>query len=92
MMLTFVRTSELINATWEEFDLDAAEWAIPAERMKMRKPHIVPLSKQAVAILRQLQTMNGNYKWVFASPTKPRRHMSNNTISRRWNGSAIRAG
>lgn len=80
MMLTFVRTSELINATWEEFDLDAAEWAIPAERMKMRKPHIVPLSKQAVAILRQLQTMNGNYKWVFASPTKPRRHMSNNTI------------
>jgi len=48
--------------------------------MKMRKPHIVPLSKQAVAILRQIQTMNGNYQWVFASPTKPRRHMSNNTI------------
>jgi integrase len=80
MLLTFVRTGELINATWEEFDLDAAEWAIPAERMKMRKPHIVPLSKQVVAILRQLQTMNGNYRWVFASPTKPRRHMSNNTI------------
>jgi integrase len=80
MLLTFVRTGELINATWEEFDLVGAEWSIPAERMKMRKPHIVPLSKQAVAILRQLQTMNGNYQWVFASPTKPRRHMSNNTI------------
>ena len=80
MLLTFVRTGELINATWKEFDLDGAEWAIPAERMKMRKPHIVPLSKQAVAILRQIQTMNGNYQWVFASPTKPRRHMSNNTI------------
>jgi integrase len=80
MLLTFVRTGELINAAWEEFDLDGAEWAIPAERMKMRKPHIVPLSKQAVTILRQLQTMNGNYQWVFASPTKPRRHMSNNTI------------
>jgi integrase len=80
MLLTFVRTGELIKATWDEFDLDGAEWAIPAERMKMRKPHIVPLSKQAVAVLRQVQAMNGNYPWVFASPTKPRRHMSNNTI------------
>jgi integrase len=80
MLLTFVRTGELINATWDEFDLDGGEWAIPAERMKMRKPHIVPLSKQAVTVLRQVQATNGNYKWVFASPTKPRRHMSNNTI------------
>lgn len=80
MLLTFVRTGELINATWDEFDLDGAEWAIPAERMKMRKPHIVPLSKQAVAILDQLHTMNGSYEWVFASPSKPRQHMSNNTI------------
>lgn len=80
ILLTFVRTGELINATWDEFDLDGAEWAIPAERMKMRKPHIVPLSKQAVAILHQLHTMNGSYEWVFASPSKPRQHMSNNTI------------
>jgi hypothetical protein len=56
------------------------EWAIPVECMKMRKPHIVPLSKLALAVLRQVQAMNGNYQWVFASPTKPRRHMSNNTI------------
>jgi integrase len=80
MMLTFVRTGELIAATWDEFDLEGAEWSIAAERMKMRKAHIVPLSRQAVAILKQLQVMNGNYQWVFASPTKHRRHMSNNTI------------
>lgn len=52
MALTFVRTSELINARWSEFDLQAAEWRIPAERMKMRTPYLVPLSKQAVEVLR----------------------------------------
>lgn len=51
MVLTFVRTRELIGARWEEFDLEAAEWRIPAERMKMKTPHIVPLSTQAVEIL-----------------------------------------
>jgi integrase len=51
--LTFVRTSELIEVTWDEFNLDAAEWRIPAERMKMRTPHIVPLSRQALDELRQ---------------------------------------
>jgi integrase len=80
LMLTFVRTGELIKATWGEFDLDAGEWSIPAERMKMRKPHIVPLSKQAIAILRQLHQMNGTRDWVFASSSKPRQYMSNNTI------------
>ena len=45
-MLTFVRKLELINATWDEIDLDRGEWVIPAERMKMDKPHIVPLSRQ----------------------------------------------
>lgn len=50
LMLTFVRTSELIGAKWSEFDLEAREWIIPAERMKMRRPHIVPLAKQALAI------------------------------------------
>jgi integrase len=80
MLLTFVRTGELINATWDEFNFEEARWSIPAERMKMRKPHIVPLSRQSLAILRELHAMNGKYQWVFASPTKPRRHMSNNTI------------
>lgn len=56
MALTFVRTTELIAALWSEFDLDAAQWRIPAERMKKRRPHIVPLSKQAMAVVRELQT------------------------------------
>jgi hypothetical protein len=51
MALTFVRTTELIEAKWDEFDLEAAEWRIPAERMKMRTPHIVPLSTQAVEVV-----------------------------------------
>ena len=80
MMLTFVRTGELIKATWGEFDLEGAEWLLPAERIKMRKAHIVPLSRQAVALLRQLQTMGGGYDWVFPSQSKPGQHMSNNTI------------
>ena len=80
LMLTFVRTGELIGATWDEFDSKEAEWTIPAARMKMRKPHTVPLSRQSLAILEQLQKMNGTRKWVFASVAKPRQHMSNNTI------------
>ena len=47
-MLTFVRTSELLNARWEEFDFNAKEWRIPKERMKSRKEHIVPLSNQVI--------------------------------------------
>ena len=54
MALTFVRTGELIAARWGEFDLEAAEWRIPAERMKMRTPHIVPLSTQAIDVLATL--------------------------------------
>lgn len=78
MMLTFVRTGELINARWSEFDLDNAEWLIPAERMKMRQAHIVPLSSQAIAILQELQKLTGDSKYVFSGPAgKP---MSNNTI------------
>jgi integrase len=80
MLLTFVRTGELIKATWDEFDLDDAQWTIPAERMKMRRPHIVPLSRQAIAVLQQLYELNGRSQWILASPSKPRQHMSNGTI------------
>jgi len=80
MMLTFVRTGELIAAKWEEFDLDNAQWNIPANRMKMRQPHIVPLSKQSIDVLQQLYKLNHRHPWVFASIAKPRQHMSNNTI------------
>lgn len=80
MMLTFVRTGELIKSQWSEFDLKDKTWFIPAERMKMRRPHIVPLSTQALHILEQLKPITGHSEWVFASHAKPRQHMSNNTI------------
>lgn len=53
IVLTFVRTGELRGARWEEFDVDQGEWRIPAERMKMRSPHIVPLSSQALAVIEE---------------------------------------
>ena len=78
LALTFVRTGELREAEWGEFDLDHAEWRIPADRMKMKEPHFVPLSLQAVEVLRQLQAINGGYRYVFPgrNPEKP---MSKNT-------------
>jgi len=80
LMLTFVRTKELIEATWDEFDLDNAIWVIPAERMKMRNEHIVPLSKQALAILHDLKDRHEKWGWVFPGHHSRRKHMSNNTI------------
>lgn len=80
MALTFVRTGELIGARWDEFDLDAAEWRIPAERMKMRTPHIVPLSAQAVEVLRCLQELRGLSGLVFPGERDHEKPMSNNTL------------
>lgn len=80
MAMTFVRTSELIEARWEEFDLDAARWDIPAERMKMRTPHVVPLSTQAVELLRTLHLVTGHRELLFPGERSPKRPMSNNTI------------
>ncbi len=80
MLHTFVRTSELIHAKWEEFNLDEARWVIPASRMKMKKAHIVPLSRQVLEMLEELKEFNGHYEWVLASPTRPRNHMSDNAI------------
>ncbi len=80
LMLTFVRTSEMIEARWEEFDLAHKTWLIPAERMKMRAPHLVPLSRQTLEILEELKPISGHREWVFPSHVKPRQHMSNNTI------------
>lgn len=68
--LVFVRPGELRAATWEEFDLDAAEWRIPAQRMKMRVLHIVPLCRQAVEILRELEPLTG--RGIPAKPELPR--------------------
>lgn len=77
--LLFVRPGELREAKWAEIDLDAAQWNIPAERMKMREPHLVPLSTQAVAILRDLHALTGTGPHVFPGRTQ-RTAMSNNAV------------
>lgn len=79
LALTFVRTNELRSACWIEIDFEKAEWVIPAERMKTRSPHHVPLSRQAVEAFRQLQAASGDRSWIFPGRTwtKP---MSKNTV------------
>jgi integrase len=79
--LVFVRPGELRGARWAEFDLDAGEWRIPSERMKMGEHHIAPLSRQAVAILRDLRALTGRGEYVFPSLLSATRPMSNNTIN-----------
>jgi integrase len=78
--LVFVRPGELRGAEWSEFNFEAAEWRIPAERMKMREQHIVPLSRQAVEILRELQPLTGNGRFLFPGERTRERPMSNNTV------------
>ncbi|TLS68648.1 DUF4102 domain-containing protein [Mariprofundus erugo] len=77
----FVRPGELRRAEWSEIDLDAAEWRIPAEKMKMRVMHIVPLATQVVEILRDLKNQTGNGKYVFPSIRNMHRPMSENTVN-----------
>jgi integrase len=79
--LVFVRPGELQHARWSEFDLEAAEWRIPAERMKMREQHIVPLSAQAVAILRGLHQVTGPDGHVFPQVRNASRPISENTLN-----------
>nr|WP_319563343.1 tyrosine-type recombinase/integrase [uncultured Rhodoferax sp.] len=80
MALTFVRTGELIAARWDEFDLEAKQWRIPEERMKMRLPHIVPLAPQAVEVLQILQTTSNGRALLFPGERDHQKPMSNNTI------------
>ena len=80
MAFTFVRTGELIGARWEEIDLDKKEWRIPAERMKMRSPHIVPLSQQAIKILEEIRKLAADDVLLFPSERRDGKTMSNNTI------------
>lgn len=82
LLLTAVRPGELRQAPWSEFDLDNATWTIPKQRMKARRPHVVPLPRQAVAILRQLREITGDYPLVFAGQQNPDRPMSENTINK----------
>ncbi len=78
--LVFVRPGELRQAQWAEIDLEKAEWNIPAERMKMREPHLVPLSRQAIEILQELHALTGNSRYLFPSARTNSRPMSNNAI------------
>jgi integrase len=80
LALTFVRTSELIEAKWSEFDLEGVRWDIPAERMKMRTPHIVPLAKQSLEVLEVLRGLSDHSEWLFPGDRNPAKPMSNNTI------------
>lgn len=78
---TFVRPGNIRRAEWEEIDLAKKEWKIPAEKMKMRVPHIVPLAKQAVTILKQLQRVSAYSSFVFPSVRSKDRPMSENTLN-----------
>ncbi|MBH2778260.1 tyrosine-type recombinase/integrase [Serratia marcescens] len=81
LMITGVRTIELRAASWSEFDLDNAIWEIPAERMKMRRPHLVPLSTQALHLLNELMVMTGNYRYVFPGRNDPNKPISEASIN-----------
>ena len=80
LMLTFVRTKELIEATWDEFDFDRKIWTIPPERMKMRRQHEVPLSRQVIEILQDLKNMFPTRQYILPSIINAKKPISNNTI------------
>lgn len=82
LMLTFVRPGELRQALWSEFDLAKGEWRIPASRMKMREPHTVPLSRQAVALLCELKSSSSSRAQLFPNIRDPQRCMSMTTMNR----------
>ncbi len=91
-LLVFIRSSELRFARWEEIDFENAMWTIPAEReaiegvkhshrgSKMRTPHLVPLSRQAIEILKQIYQFSGNHELIFIGDHNPRKPMSENTV------------
>ena len=81
LALTFVRPGELRSAEWSEFDFDRAIWAIPGEKMKMRRPHRVPLASQSLAILCKLKDITRAGRFLFPSARSAGRPMSENTIN-----------
>ncbi|EKS6643090.1 tyrosine-type recombinase/integrase [Enterobacter kobei] len=86
LILTGTRPGELRKAEWSEFDFENNIWSVPEERMKMRRPHVVPLSRQALAILTELKTMTTGYQYVFPGrleKVKPISDMSLNVLIRR---------
>ncbi|MCQ8234186.1 tyrosine-type recombinase/integrase [Pectobacterium carotovorum] len=81
MIITGVRTGELRGALWSEIDTDKALWEISAERMKMRRPHIIPLSTQALAIIEQIRAITGNFPLLFPGRNDPSKTMSEASIN-----------
>ncbi len=90
LILTAARTGEVINAAWDEIDFDARVWTVPAERMKMRKEHAVPLTDEALAILRPLHDARVS-QWIFpgTSPKKPMSNMAMNQLLKRMDRDSI---
>jgi integrase len=86
--LVFVRPNELRRAEWTEINLDDQHWRIPADKMKMRVQHIVPLSRQAIAIIQEIHPLTGNGQYLFPSERTLSRPMSENTV----NGALRRLG
>ena len=82
MLLTFVRTIELRAARWTEFDIEKAEWRIPAARMKMREEHIVPISRQAITYLKALHDITGHSPFLFPNRCNSRSYMTSTTLNR----------
>lgn len=80
LILTFVRSGELRGARWDEFDFEQKMWFIPAERMKMKRAHKVPLSKEALDVLARVKQISGHCDLLFPSETKPNEPMSDNTM------------
>jgi integrase len=76
VLLTLVRSTEALRARWSEIDLEKAEWRIPAERMKKRRQHTVPLPKQAIELLKRLKAVTGNHEYLFPNRNDPRRPVS----------------
>lgn len=94
LLLTMVRRSELLHARWEEIDTVRGEWAIPGERMKKEKPHLVPLSHQAVAMFEELRHLASGSPWVFPSPwdlSKPISKTTLNVVVRALDTTGVRA-
>ncbi|OAT22834.1 tyrosine-type recombinase/integrase [Proteus myxofaciens] len=95
LILTGVRPGELRKAEWSEINFDTGVWEIPAEKMKMRRPHIVPLSEQVIDLLKQIHPISGSYQYVFPSRTDYKKHISDmalNTMIRRMSYSGRATG
>ncbi|MFR2415493.1 MAG: tyrosine-type recombinase/integrase, partial [Veillonella nakazawae] len=81
VLLTGVRTQEMRFSTWDEVDLEKGIWEIPAERMKMRRPHLVPLSRQVIDIFQQLKPITGHYPYIFIGRNSRKKPISKESIT-----------